>query len=119
MEAYAGEDTHGAPPSKKALTYDPRIFHCYKSYMTDDAVELEIQKHTNILKHPVIYAIPCVLALTIYMFSQSSFVSGDLFGSEASMSHLVDVEAEKRSSSNGFNKRQQDNGVSQFSNRVK
>ena len=37
-------------------------------------------KHVNVFKHPVFFAIPLVFAWTIYSFSNSSFVSGDLFG---------------------------------------
>ena len=78
--SYAGEDSSGQPLSKSARTYNPAIFPCYKSYTGKDVKELGIMKHVNVFKHPVFFAIPLVFAWTIYSFSNSSFVSGDLFG---------------------------------------
>lgn len=43
-------------------------------------------QHVNVLKHPVFFAIPIVLAFTLYMlFSKSSFATGDLFGTDKVM----------------------------------
>ncbi|HEY3307317.1 MAG TPA: hypothetical protein VGJ93_02570 [Desulfuromonadaceae bacterium] len=42
--------------------------------------------NTNILKHPVFYAIPVVTIFALYMFfAKSSFATGDLFGSNKIM----------------------------------
>jgi len=68
---------------QKTCTYDPKIFQCYKSYFKDGTNEIGIEKPANILKHPIFYAIPLVIALFIYFFSQSSLMSGDLFGTKA------------------------------------
>ena len=55
----------------------------YKSYFRDGTKEIGIEKPANILKHPIFYAIPFVLGLFIYFLSQSSLLSGDLFGTQA------------------------------------
>ncbi len=79
--SYAGDEAHGMPLKKEVKTYNPKIFLCYKSYVSDDIKEMDIRKHVNVLKHPIFFAIPVVLALTIYMvFFKSSFATGDLFG---------------------------------------
>nr|WP_321467155.1 zonular occludens toxin domain-containing protein [uncultured Desulfobulbus sp.] len=84
--AYGGDDTGGKPLSTNTRTYNEKIFHCYKSYVAKDVKELSIMQHVNVLKHPVFFAIPLVLAFTLYMlFSQSSLASGDLFGSKKVM----------------------------------
>lgn len=87
--SYAGDDTHGKPLAKNTKTYDDIVFKCYKSYMADDIKEVDI-KNVNVLKHPIIYAIPVVLGITLYMFfTKSSFSSGDLFGSEKVMEAAI------------------------------
>lgn len=87
--SYAGDDTHGKPLAKERKTYDDLVFKCYKSYMADDIKEVNI-KNVNVLKHPIIYAIPVVLCLTLYMFfTKSSFSSGDLFGTKKVMEAAV------------------------------
>ncbi|MBM9615282.1 AAA family ATPase [Desulfobulbus rhabdoformis] len=84
--AYGGEDTAGKPLSTNTRTYNNKIFHCYKSYVAKDVKELSIMQHVNVLNHWVFYAIPVVLAFTLYMlFGQSSLASGDLFGSKKVM----------------------------------
>ena len=91
--AYGGEDTAGKPLATNTRTYNSQIFHCYKSYVAKDVKELSIMQHVNVLKHPVFFAIPVVLAFTLYMlFGQSSFASGDLFGSKKVMT----TQAEKK-----------------------
>lgn len=68
---------------QKTCSYDPKIFKCYKSFFKDGTKEIGIEKPANILKHPIFYAIPFVLCLFIYFLSQSSLLSGDLFGTQA------------------------------------
>lgn len=80
---------------QKTCSYDPKIFKCYKSYFKDGTKEIGIESPVNILKHPIFYAIPVVLGLFIYFLSQSSLLSGDLFGTRA----IADsIEAKKQQS---------------------
>jgi zona occludens toxin (predicted ATPase) len=77
--AYSGDDTH-TPMTKIVRRYDKKIFACYKSYVTKDTRELGIQKHANILKHPIFFMIPLAIIATIYfgarsVSSSSSFIS--------------------------------------------
>ena len=82
--SYAGDEARGMPLSKEVKTYNPKIFLCYKSYAGKDIEEMNIKRHVNVLKHPIFFAIPVVLGLTIYLvFFKSSFSSGDLFGNKA------------------------------------
>lgn len=84
--AYGGDDTGSDPLKKTVRTYDQAVFACYKSYVTKDVKELGVMQHVNVLKHPVFFAIPVVLAFTLYMlFSKSSFATGDLFGTDKVM----------------------------------
>ncbi|MCB2216115.1 zonular occludens toxin domain-containing protein [Desulfofustis glycolicus] len=81
--SFAGDEAHGMPLKKEVKTYNPKIFLCYKSYVSDDIEEMNIKKHVNVLKHPVFFAIPIVLGLTLYLvFFKSSFATGDLFGNK-------------------------------------
>ena len=80
--AYVGDDKDGKPLSNSVRTYDAKIFHCYKSYVTKDIKELGIMKHANILRHPVFYAIPVVIGLFIYLFFRSGAIKGDIFGAD-------------------------------------
>jgi len=80
---------------QKTCSYDAKIFKCYKSYFKDGTKEIGIEKPANILKHPIFYAIPFVLGLFIYFLSQSSLLSGDLFGTQA----ISDSIEEKRQKS--------------------
>ena len=73
---------------QKTCTYDPKISQCYKSYFTDGTKEIGIEKPANVLKHPIFYAIPLVIALFIYFLSQSTLLSGDLFGTKAASQSL-------------------------------
>ncbi|MEH0021004.1 MAG: zonular occludens toxin domain-containing protein [Desulfobacter sp.] len=75
---------------KKTCSYDQKIFMCYKSYFTDGTKEIGIEKPANILKHPIFYALPLVICLFVYFLSQSSLLSGDLFGTQA----IADASAE-------------------------
>ncbi len=84
--AYGGDDTNGKPLSTNTRTYNGKIFLCYKSYVANDVKELSIMQHVNVLNHWVFYAIPVVLAFTLYMlFGKSSLATGDLFGSKQVM----------------------------------
>lgn len=76
--AYQDDNHKGTPLSKEIKKYDPKVFRCYKSYVADDIQELGIMKHVNLLKHPVFYSIPIVLLGFAWLFSQSSFVEGNL-----------------------------------------
>lgn len=79
--AYYGQ---GAEPLGKTIcTYDKKIFACYSSYFADGTKELGIEKPVNVLKHPVILAIPVMIGIFIYFFSNSSIVTGDYFGQKA------------------------------------
>lgn len=123
--SYAGDDTHGKPLAKTTKTYDDIVFKCYKSYMADDIKEVNI-KNVNILKHPIIYAIPVVLGITLYMFfTKSSFSSGDLFGSSKVMDNAVSnqkvVEKPVNETAVSYSKNirivNQENGIRKYSNR--
>lgn len=101
---YAGEDTNGTPLSKNVRTYDPKIFLCYKSYVSKDTKELSIMQHVNVLKHPVFIAIPVALGICLYMvIFKSSIGKGDLFGSDAiqekSLSLISDANASTQENS--------------------
>ena len=86
--AYGGDDTNGKPLKTSKRTYQSAIFHCYKSYVSKDIKELGFMKHVNVLKHPVFFAIPVMLAFTLYMiFFKSSLGTGDLFGTDKVMAH--------------------------------
>lgn len=81
--SYAGDDTHGTPLTKETRNYHPLIFKCYKSYVADDIEEQKLGRTINVLKHPIIYAIPVVFGLTFYLlFFKSSFATGDIFGTK-------------------------------------
>lgn len=82
--SYSGDDTRGKPLSTSVRTYDQRYFLCYQSYATKDAKEVSFMKHVNVLKHPVFFALPLVLAVALYLlFGRSSLATGDLFGQES------------------------------------
>lgn len=78
--SYSGDDHNGQALAKNIRSYNPLIFPCYKSYTTADAKEVGFMQHINILRHPVFFALPLVLLFCFYMFSKSSFATGDLFG---------------------------------------
>lgn len=75
--AYSGDDTH-TPITKIVRRYDKKIFACYKSYVTKDTKELGIQKHANILKHPIFILIPIALILTIYFAVNSGIAKSSI-----------------------------------------
>ena len=86
--SYGGDDTNGKPLKTSKRTYHSAIFHCYKSYVSKDIKELGFMQHVNVLKHPVFFAIPIMLAFTLYMiFFKSSLGTGDLFGTDKVMAH--------------------------------
>lgn len=88
--AYAGDDHHGQPQAKNIRTYDTKIFRCYKSYVSGDIKELGFMQHVNLLKHPVFYALPVVLSVTVYLvFFQSSFATGDIFATQTAMDNAM------------------------------
>lgn len=78
--AFAGDDTGSQPLSRQTRRYDKKYFACYKSYASKDIKELNIQKHANILKRPIFFLIPVVLAITIFFAMRSGFATGNLFG---------------------------------------
>lgn len=80
--SYVGDDHNGKPLANKTFSYDPTIFHCYKSYAWKDAKEVGFMQHVNILKHPLFYSIPVLIGVFIYFFSRSSFATGDVLGSK-------------------------------------
>lgn len=91
--SYSGDEARGMPLKKEVKTYNPKIFLCYKSYVADDIEEMNIKKHVNVLKHPIFFAIPVVLGLTLYLvFFKSSFATGDLFGNKA----VIDAYEERK-----------------------
>ncbi len=118
---HAGDKVTGNPLTTERRSYDNKIFACYKSYVADDIQEQGFITTTNLLKHPVFYAIPICLALVIYFFSKSSVMSGDVFGSKSSM-EVVDkadpkkpVEVQQHSENIWIKK--QANGVARYTNR--
>ena len=86
--SYSGDDHSGQPLSKNVRTYNPVIFKCYNSFATTDAKEIGFMTHVNILKHPVFFILPLILLFAGYMFSKSSFASGDLFGTKARLASV-------------------------------
>lgn len=81
--SYAGDDHTGSPMAKNVRTYDSKIFACYKSFVGRDVKELGFMKHVNVFKHPVFFAIPIMLCLTLYMvFFRSSLATGDILGAK-------------------------------------
>lgn len=77
LAAHVGEYTGGKPFKKWFRRYDKNIFHCYKSYITDDIKELNLNnKSVNVLMHPVILALPVILIFAIYMTMHSSLFGG-------------------------------------------
>lgn len=79
--SYAGDDCGGKPvcPPQRRV-YDRRIFDCYNSYIAKDVKEVAYQKHANVLRHPIFYAIPLVTGLFIWQLSHSSLVTGHFLG---------------------------------------
>jgi zona occludens toxin (predicted ATPase) len=81
-ESFMGEDISGQPLDRKIYTYNPRIFSCYKSFVSQDTKELGIMKHANILRHPIFLLIPLAFVAALFFLSKSSLATGDLFGSK-------------------------------------
>ncbi len=76
---YEGEDTKPLTNKPQSRTYDTAIFRCYKSYK-GDATEKQFQKNPNVLNHPLVYFAGLMIIVTGYMFTKSSFATGDPFG---------------------------------------
>jgi len=77
---YCGETTSGNPFQKKVHSYDPKIFACYKSYVTDEIKEMGIKKAVNVLMKPIFYVIPFMLCFALYMLFHSSLFGGGILG---------------------------------------
>lgn len=77
---YAGDEIRGKPLDKSYLTYDPKVFLAYQSYVAKDMQEHKMDNFVNVLKHPIFFFIPVALCLVLYFGSKSSFATGDLFG---------------------------------------
>jgi len=82
LEYVYSEDDERNCLSRKRKTYNPLIFKCYKSYAAKDIKEKGIGKATNILRHPIFYAIPCVFILMVIMLFRSGIAHGDVFGAK-------------------------------------
>lgn len=78
------EDASGKPIKKITRQYNKAIFKCYHSYVSKDMTEIGIQKHTNILFHPIFYAIPIMMIVFLYLFSKSGFAKGQIIPGAAS-----------------------------------
>lgn len=99
--AYSGDDTH-TPMTKIVRRYDQKIFACYKSYVTADTKELGIQKHANILKHPIFFLIPIAIIATIY-FAVNSGIADSGIAKTIKQSAFVGKEKGKTASDVGQN----------------
>lgn len=99
---YSGDDHNGKPMTKNTRTYNTQVFSCYHSYGNAAVKELGVMSHVNILKHPIFYAIPVMLCVFGYLFSQSSFAQGKLvtnpLGAEA-QEKMKNKETEKKETS--------------------
>lgn len=93
--SFCGEDTTGKPLDNKLYTYDKRIFHCYKSFVSSDVKELGIMAHSNVLKHPVFYLIPISFLLFGYLFFKSDFVKKNL-GLTPAVASVTSVKKESK-----------------------
>lgn len=100
--SYSGDDVKCKALTTNTGTYESHIFNCYKSYSTQDAKELGFMKGINIFKHPIFYALPVVICLTLYLFfGKSSFATGDILGSKKVMKNFEQRTAiQKKYSSN-------------------
>jgi hypothetical protein len=76
------EDQHdGEPFQWKSGSYDKKIFKCYKSYSHKDLKEQGIATTHNVLRHPIFFIIPLVMAFAIYQIGwKSHFFQGNFFG---------------------------------------
>jgi zona occludens toxin len=80
--AFSGDDTSN-PLTKIVRKYEKKYFACYKSYITKDVKELNIQTHANILKHPIFFLIPIVLCICLYFTYRSIHNHKNMFGSKS------------------------------------
>ena len=96
MFSYIGDDDRGKAFANKIKTYDPKIFKCYKSYVTHDVKEQGFMSHVNVLKHPVFFILPIVLVFMFYMiFFKSSLGSGDFLGAKKAEKNRVSILASR------------------------
>jgi len=88
--AFKFDQDKGKAIKSNVCKYDPAVFPCYKSYVSDDIKEMGIGQGINVLKHPIFLVIPVVFILFLYLlFYKSSLGSGDLFGQK----HFKQVQA--------------------------
>lgn len=87
--AYAGESS-GKYLSKHIRTYDHRIFFCYESYVSKDIKELKVMTHSNVLKHPIFYAIPVMVIIFVFFFMKSGFSKGEIIPGSLHAKELAD-----------------------------
>lgn len=102
--AYCGAK-EGKPLGKNIRSYDPAIFACYKSYVTKNIKELGIQKHKNILAHPVFYSIPVVLLLVTFMFFKTLRTDNSVIGTLVGVSSFDVTASVKEKTSTTSEKR--------------
>lgn len=79
--AFKFDQDKGKAIKSNIRQYDPAVFPCYKSYVSEDIKEMGIGQGINVLKHPIFLVIPVLIGLFIYLLVfKSSLGSGDLFG---------------------------------------
>jgi zona occludens toxin (predicted ATPase) len=78
---YAGDQHDGKPMKTTQLTMRPEYYRCYRSYSANAKGEVDFETHVNILKHPIMFAIPLVLGFTVWQFLHSGFRHGDIMPS--------------------------------------
>lgn len=89
---YSGDDTSDCM-SKSVRRYDSRIFRCYQSYAASDIKERDIQKHTNIFKHPVFISIPLSIVFCIFMIVKSSNSHNGIFSYKSFAKNIENARA--------------------------
>lgn len=78
VHAFQGSSASGEPLGTVIRKYKKGVFPCYNSYDTKKIKEVAFMKHYNILKKPVILAVPIALVIFIAFFMNSSFSKGKL-----------------------------------------
>lgn len=97
---YSGCEVTGKALKVTTRKYDKSIFNCYKSTVNEDIKREGFMPTTNILKHPVFYAIPVLFCGFLYMFfAKSSFATGDPFGSKKMMDRATTAAVQNASDS--------------------
>ena len=79
---YYGSSPDGQHVNQWVRSYDRKIFACYSSYFADDTKEKKVVAGGNLLKHPIFFAIPLCVGLTIFFLSRSPMAHGDLLGAK-------------------------------------